>query len=71
MGAITTSPDHTASTTEKRLTRRSGKSCNSPGPCLTGSLRLQYIEPRPPWENGYSESFKGQLRDELFNTEIF
>ena len=30
-----------------------------------------FIEPGSPWENGYVESFNGQLRDELLNREIF
>ena len=34
-----------------------------------------FIEPGSPWENGYIESFKGKLRDELreelLNREIF
>jgi putative transposase len=30
-----------------------------------------YIEPGSPWENGYCESFKGKLRDECLNGEIF
>ncbi len=30
-----------------------------------------YIEPGSPWENGYSESFNGKLRDELLNAESF
>ena len=30
-----------------------------------------YIAPGSPWENGYSESFNGSLRDELLNGEIF
>jgi putative transposase len=30
-----------------------------------------YIEPGSSWENGYSESFNGKLRDELLNGEIF
>ena len=34
----------------------------------TGTL---YIEPGSPWENGYCESFNGQLRDECLNGEIF
>ena len=29
------------------------------------------VEPVSPWENGYSESFSGKLRDELFNGEVF
>lgn len=30
-----------------------------------------FIEPGSPWENGYSESFNGKLRDELLNGELF
>ena len=30
-----------------------------------------FIEPGSPWENGYVESFKGKMRDELLNREIF
>jgi transposase InsO family protein len=30
-----------------------------------------FIEPGSPWENGYNESFKGKLRDELLNGEMF
>ena len=30
-----------------------------------------YIEPGSLWENGYVESFNGQLRDELLDGEIF
>ena len=30
-----------------------------------------YITPGSPWENSYSESFNGSLRDELLNGEIF
>ena len=29
------------------------------------------IEPGSSWENGYNESFNGELRDELLNCEIF
>ena len=34
-------------------------------------VRTQYIEPGSPWENGYIESFKGKLRDELLDREVF
>ena len=34
-------------------------------------IRTLYIEPGSPWENGYVESFKGKLRDELLNRESF
>ena len=30
-----------------------------------------FIEPGSPWENGYVESFNGQLRDKCLNQEIF
>jgi len=30
-----------------------------------------FIEPGSPWENGYIESLKGKLRNELPNREIF
>ena len=34
-------------------------------------VKTLYIEPGSPWENGYTESFNGKLRDELLNVEIF
>jgi len=34
-------------------------------------VKTLYIEPGSPWENGYIESFKGKLRDEVLNREIF
>ena len=34
-------------------------------------VRPLYIEPGSPWENGYIESFNGEMRDELLNGEIF
>ena len=30
-----------------------------------------FIEPGSPWQNGFSESFNGKLRDECLNEEIF
>lgn len=30
-----------------------------------------YIEPGSPWENAYSETFVGRLRDELLDREVF
>jgi transposase InsO family protein len=30
-----------------------------------------YIEPGSPWENGYAESFRARLRDELLDAEVF
>ena len=34
-------------------------------------VRLDYIRPGKPTENGYIESFNGKLRDECLNTELF
>jgi len=34
-------------------------------------VKILFIEPGSPWENGYMESFNGKLRDELLNCEIF
>ena len=34
-------------------------------------VRTLFIEPGSPWENGYSESFNGKLRDEHLDREIF
>jgi hypothetical protein len=35
---------------------------------MVGTL---FIAPGSSWENGYSESFNGKLRDELLDREIF
>ena len=34
-------------------------------------VRTRFIEPGSPWENGYSESFNGKLRDDLLDRELF
>ena len=34
-------------------------------------VKILFVEPGSPWENGYNESFNGKLRDELLNGEIF
>ena len=34
-------------------------------------IKMLFIEPGSPWENGYIESFNGKLRDELLHREIF
>lgn len=34
-------------------------------------LKTLYIAPGSPWENAYSETFNGRLRDELLNREVF
>jgi putative transposase len=33
--------------------------------------KIAFIEPGPPWENGYCESFNARFRDEFFNGELF
>ncbi len=35
------------------------------------TVETLYIAKGSPWENGYVESFKGRLRDELLNRELF
>ena len=30
-----------------------------------------YIDPGCPWQNGFTESFHGKLRDELLDREVF
>ncbi len=35
------------------------------------AVETLFIERGSPWENGYVESFNGQLRDELLDREIF
>src|SRR5271157_2116907 len=34
-------------------------------------VRILYIEPGSPWEDGYCERFNGQFRDEPLDQEIF
>ena len=34
-------------------------------------VKTLYIEPGSPWENGYVESFNGELRDEFLAREVF
>ena len=37
----------------------------------TTDLKMLYIQPGSPWENGFAESFFSRLRDELLNVEEF
>ena len=39
--------------------------------CHSRGVRLDFIRPGRPTENGYIESFNGKLRDECLNAEIF
>jgi transposase InsO family protein len=50
-------PEFTAKAIRKWLTRL--------------GVKILFIEPGSPWENGYIESFNGKLRDELLKREIF
>ena len=34
-------------------------------------VKTLFISPGSPWENGYTESFNGKLRDECLNVELF
>ncbi len=33
--------------------------------------QTRHIDPGSPWQNAYSESFNGKLRDELLSQEVF
>ena len=33
--------------------------------------KTAFVEPGSPWENGYVESFKGKLWDELLTADVF
>jgi putative transposase len=35
------------------------------------AIKINYIEPGSPWENGYVESFHGKFRDGCLNREVF
>jgi putative transposase len=39
--------------------------------CHARNVRLDFIRPGRPTENGYIESFNGKLRDECLNAELF
>jgi putative transposase len=39
--------------------------------CRFTGAGTSYIEPGPPWQNPYVESFGGRLRDELLSVEAF
>jgi transposase InsO family protein len=39
--------------------------------CHAHNVRLDFIRPGRPTENGYIESFNGKLRDECLNAELF
>ena len=38
---------------------------------ISAGSGARYIDPGSPWQNGYTESFNGKLRDELLNQELF
>lgn len=38
---------------------------------LTADATTKHVDPGSPWQNGYSESFNGKLRDELLSQELF
>lgn len=42
--------------------------CRTP---LERGVKLEFIRPGKPTENGYIESFNGKLRDECLNAEVF
>lgn len=38
---------------------------------LAAESDAKHIDPGAPWQNGYTESFNGKLRDELLSQELF
>jgi transposase InsO family protein len=36
----------------------------------TDTTSTAFIEPGPPWENGFAESCSGRFRDEFLNQEL-
>jgi putative transposase len=38
---------------------------------LSQQIKIMYIKPGSPWENGHIESFHDKLRDECLNREVF
>ncbi len=38
---------------------------------LAAASDTRHVDPGAPWQNGYSESFNGKLRDELLSQELF
>ena len=38
---------------------------------LAAESETRHVDPGSPWQNGYSESFNGKLRDELLGQEAF
>ena len=38
---------------------------------LAAGSGARHIDPGAPWQNGYTESFNGKLRDELLSQELF
>ena len=38
---------------------------------LAAESDTKHIDPGAPWQNGYSESFNGKMRDELLSQELF
>ena len=38
---------------------------------VAAESQTRHIDPGSPWQNGYTESFNGKLRDELLSQEVF
>ena len=38
--------------------------------CRKRRMRIEFIEPGSPWQNGFCESYNGRMREELLNLEI-
>ena len=33
-------------------------------------MKIEFMEPGSPWQNGFCESYNGRMRDELLNGEL-
>jgi len=38
--------------------------------CRSKKMKIEFIEPGSPWQNGFCESYNGRMREELLNMEI-
>jgi len=59
-------PDYIRSDNESEFTAKAARKWLS-----RMGVKILFIGPGSPWENGYIESFNGKLHEELLNGEIF
>jgi putative transposase len=64
--ALRGTPDHIRSDNGPEFVAKEIRRCLD-----QAAVDTLYIQKGSPWENGYVESFNGELRDELLNRELF